>query len=144
MLTPLQKMEAPGAPDLVRRCFSLCSQVFRYAVVQGLAESNPAANIKPTDVLKPYKKGHFSSIDTKELPGFVKSLKENKACLYPITLLAIELMLLTFVRTSEMIKTTWDEIDLGNQLWIISGSRMKMKRDHIIPLSGRSVEIFKE
>ncbi|MDB5478595.1 MAG: phage integrase, partial [Alphaproteobacteria bacterium] len=86
LLVPLHRIEARGAPDMARRCFSLCNQVFRYAVVQDIINRNPAANIKPTDVMKPYKKGNFAAIDAKQLPDFVKNLRENKARLFPTTL----------------------------------------------------------
>lgn len=144
IVSALQRIEARGASDMARRCYSLCHQVLRYALVQGFITTHPAANIKPSDILKPYQKGHFASIDMKDLPTFLQDLKHNRARLFPTTLLAIELMLLTFVRTSELIGATWDEIDLKNKIWIIEGKRMKMKRDHMIPLSDRAVAILHE
>ncbi|MCD8494048.1 MAG: site-specific integrase [Alphaproteobacteria bacterium] len=57
----------------------------------------------------------------------------------------MELMLLTFVRTSELIKAKWDEIDLEQGVWIISGERMKKRgKDHIIPLSSQAVALLRE
>ncbi|MCK8491766.1 tyrosine-type recombinase/integrase [Spirosoma sp. RP8] len=144
VLLPIREVEARGANELARRTLGLCSQVFRYAIVQGIVSQNPIAHIKPIDALKPAKKGHFAAIESKELPALVKAIRDNKVRLYTTTQLALELMLLTFVRTSELIQAEWDEFDLEKKVWLIPASRMKMRRDHIVPLSIRAVEILVE
>ena len=55
----------------------------------------------------------------------------------PVTRMAIKLMALTFVRTTELIGARWDEFDLDGMRWDIPASRMKMKTPHIVPLSPR-------
>jgi len=144
VLLPIQQIEARGANELARRTLGLCSQVFRYAIVQGVITFNPVAHIKPIDALKPAKKGHFASIESRELPSLVQAIRDNKARLFSSTKLALELMLLTFVRTSELIQAEWDEIDLAKKTWLIPASRMKMRRNHIVPLSDRAIEILTE
>lgn len=144
VLMPIRQIEARGANELARRTMGLCSQVFRYAIVQGAIAYNPIAHIKPIDALKPAKKGHFASIESKELPALVKAIRENKVRLFTTTQLALELMLLTFVRTSELIQSEWMEFDLEKKVWLIPAERMKMRREHIVPLSDRAVEILKE
>jgi len=52
--------------------------------------------------------------------------------------------MLTAVRTSELIEATWDEIDFDNKLWIIPAQRMKLPRDHVVPLSSQAIAAFKE
>ncbi len=144
ILLPIRQIEARGAHELARRTLGLCSQVFRYAIVEGVIDRNPLAEIKPLDVLKPAKKGHFAAIESKELPALVKAIYENKARLYMSTRLALELMLLTFVRTSELIEAEWEEFDLDAKSWLIPAARMKMRRDHIVPLSDRAIKILNE
>lgn len=56
----------------------------------------------------------------------------------------MKLLMLTFVRTSELINAPWSEIDLDEATWIIPASRMKMRRDHIVPLSRQVIEILHE
>ncbi|HEY1096887.1 MAG TPA: integrase arm-type DNA-binding domain-containing protein [Alphaproteobacteria bacterium] len=144
ILLPIRQIEARGAHELARRTLGLCSQVFRYAIVQGVIERNPLGEIKPLDILKPAKKGHFAAIESKELPGLIKAIYENKARLFMSTRLALELMMLTFVRTSELIEAKWDEFDLEAKTWLIPAERMKMRREHIVPLSDRAIAILNE
>ena len=53
-------------------------------------------------------------------------------------------MLLTFVRTSELIEARWTEIDFENSMWTIPPERMKMRTPHLVPLSMQSVAILYE
>jgi len=61
-----------------------------------------------------------------------------------LTAHALRLMALTFVRTGELIGATWDEIDLDGAAWIIPAERMKMKTEHVVPLSKQAVELLRE
>jgi integrase len=61
----------------------------------------------------------------------------------PITRMAMKLMAMTFVRTTELIGARWDEFDLGDMRWDIPASRMKMKTPHIVPMSTQAVSVLK-
>ena len=50
----------------------------RYAVAHGRSERNPAADIKPSDVLKPAKKAYYARLDQKELPELLRRLTNTK------------------------------------------------------------------
>ncbi len=142
LLKALQKVENRGVRELTHRLAQMCAQVFRYAAVKGLGDNNPALNVKIA--LKPIRHKHYPAIEVQQLPEFVQILERNPARLYPQTLRALKLMMLTFVRTSELIKARWKEIDLENREWIIPAERMKMRRPHIVPLSKQAVALFKE
>lgn len=142
VLATLRKIEKRGAHEMARRTQQYCGQVFRYAVVTGRAERNPASDLR--GALQPPKRKHFASIEPKELPAFVSALNQNDARLFVQTRLAIRLLMLTFVRTRELIEATWDEIDLDAAEWSIPAARMKMKRPHLVPLSRQSVEILRQ
>jgi integrase len=58
--------------------------------------------------------------------------------------MAVELLMLTFVRTSELIEAKWEEIDWKNNQWLIPAARMKMRRDHIVPLSTQALGILEQ
>lgn len=75
---------------------------------------------------------------------FLGALYSNKARLMPLTHLAVQFMMLTFVRTGEMIKAEWSEFDLEEKIWLIPAARMKMSKDHLVPLSNQTIEILKE
>lgn len=140
LLKNLQLIEKRGAHEMARRAQQYCDQIFRFAIITSRLERNPATDIK--GALKPYKKGHYASFETKELPGFIAALKRNDARLFPQTRLGIELMMLTFVRTGELIKSKWSEFDLEDKTWRIPAERMKMRRPHLVPLSTQAIAIL--
>lgn len=142
ILDVVRKAEARKAFDVARRIKQTCGQIFRYGVATGRAERDPTADIK--DALRPYKMEHYAALDAKELPDFLATLEKNEGNLHLQTRLAMKFMMLTFVRTSEMIKATWNEFDLEEGTWIIPAAKMKMKRDHIVPLSKQAIEILNE
>lgn len=142
LLSVIQNIEERGAHEVARRAVQVCGHIFRYAAIMGRSEHNPAENLK--GVLKPYKKGHFAAFEARDIPEFLKKLERNEARLFEQTRLAIEMMLLTFVRTGELIKAKWDEFDLNERMWLIPAERMKMRKDHMVPLSTRTCEILKE
>jgi len=144
LLSAIRLIEKRGAHEVAHRALQTCGQVFRYAIGTGRGERNPAAELKGTDTLKPVKRTHYAAIDASELPDFLTALKENEARLYLQTRYAIELLMLTFVRTGELINAQWSEFDLDGRVWTIPKERMKMGKSHIVPLSKQAVEVLKK
>ena len=142
VLDAIRKIEARGAHEIARRTMQCCGQVFRYAVATGKASSDPTRDLK--GALTRFEKGHYAALETKDLPDFLKAIDRNEARLNPQTLRALRLLMLTFVRTGELINATWDEFDLDGATWTIPAKRMKMRRDHIVPLSKQAITILKE
>ena len=142
LLMAIKKIESRGALDIAKRVLSTCGQVFRYAVGHGLAERNPAADIKPSDVLKPTIKANYARLDQKDLPELLQKIEKYDG--QPLTRIALQLMVLTFVRTGELIGARWDEIDIVSRQWRIPAERMKMRSPHIVPLSSQSLTLIKE
>jgi integrase len=149
---PITKIEAPdlvemvkaiemrGAGDLAKRAMQNVGQIFRYAIAHGYAKRNPASEIRPADVLKPTHKTNLARIDAKELPALLRAIE-----VYPgthVTRLAMKLMALTFVRTSELIKAKWTEFDMEAARWDIPPKRMKMRDPHIVPLASQAIEVL--
>lgn len=130
-----------GVNDLAKRALQTSGQVFRYAIAHGLAKRNPAADIRPSDLLASRQKRNMARIDGKELPELMRRIDAYQGT--PVTRLAMKLMALTFVRTSELIGARWDEFDLDGLRWDIPASRMKMKTPHIVPLSTQAVSVLK-
>ncbi|MDR4519643.1 MAG: tyrosine-type recombinase/integrase [Nitrosomonas sp.] len=142
LLMAIKKIESRGALDIAKRALSTCGQVFRYAVGHGLAERNPAADIKPSDVLKPTRKANYARLDQKDLPELLQKIYEYDG--QPLTRIALQLMALTFVRTGELIGARWEEIDMTAKQWRIPAERMKMRSPHIVPLSSQSLTLINE
>ncbi len=142
LIMAVKKIEARGALDIAKRALTTCNQIMRYAVAHGLAERNPAADIKPADVLKPANKTNYARLDQNELPELLRKIDAYDG--QPLTRLALQLMALTFVRTSELIGARWEEINLAKKEWRLPAARMKMKTPHIVPLSDQSVAVLTE
>lgn len=142
VLSCVQKIENRGANELARRVLQLIGQVFRYAVITGRVERDITRDMK--GALMRYSKGHFASIEVDQFPELIKKLNRNDARMYRQTILAMKLMMLTFVRTSELIGAQWDEINFEKAEWNIPAERMKMKTPHIVPLARQALEILQE
>lgn len=142
LLSVLRQIEKRGALEIAHRAMQTCSQVFRYAIATGKAERNPAADLQ--GALQPVKHTHFAALEAKDLPEFLQTLERNDARLYQQTRHAVKLLMLTFVRTSELINAKWEEFDFEAKRWEIPAERMKMRKPHIVPLSQQVVEILQE
>ncbi|MBD2705651.1 tyrosine-type recombinase/integrase [Spirosoma sp. BT702] len=141
MLSCLQKIEKT-APDLSRRMKAACSHVFKYAIATGRAESDPTYGLEAA--MKKFKRGHYASISVDEFPQFLARLTDYEAHVHRQTFLALKLLLLTFVRTGELVEARWDEINFEKAMWVIPTERMKMNLPHIVPLSHQSLAVFRE
>ena len=130
-----------GAIDLAHRVLQMAGQVMRYAVAHDLIERNPATDVKPSDTLKSRRKENYARLGEKELPELLRKIEAYQGG--PYTRLAMQLMALTFVRTTELIAARWAEFDLQAAEWRIPPERMKMKTPHIVPLSPQAVEVLK-
>lgn len=63
---------------------------------------------------------------------------------HELTRMALRLLALTFVRTIELRRATWDQIDFNNALWSIPAQNMKMRRPHLVPLSTQSLQLLQQ
>ena len=141
LLALLRKIEARGVKDIPHIVRSISSSVFRYAIATGRAERDPAADLK--GALAPRVRRNLPSQTTPEAVGHLLIAIDN----YPGTFVvrsALQLMALTFCRTGELRNAEWREIDFEDGLWRIPAERMKMSRDHLVPLSRQSIAILRK
>ena len=132
-----------GALDIAKRAHQTMGQVFRYAIAHGKESKttrNPATDVKPGDIIESRKKENYARIELKEFPQLLRAIDASKS--QPLTRLAVKLMALTFVRTTELIEARWSEFDFDAEQWRIPAERMKMKTQHIVPLSRQSIHIL--
>lgn len=61
-----------------------------------------------------------------------------------LTQLALKILVLTFVRSGELRGAKWEEFDLNNHIWRIPAGRMKMKVEHLVPLSSQAIDLLKK
>lgn len=136
----VRKLEARGAIDTAHRVKQLCGQVFRFAVVSGFAERDVTSDLSEALAVKAGK--HFPAItEPKKVGDLMRSIQAYSG--HPATVAALKLAPLVFVRPGELRTAEWPEIDLEAAEWRIPGSKMKMKADHIVPLSSQAVETLR-
>ena len=136
----VRKIEQRGAADIAKRVLQTCGQIMRYAMANDVVAHNPVAGMKPSDVLKPHKRRNYPRIDQKELPALLRAIDAYVGSEH--TRLALQLMALTFVRTSELIGARWSEFDMKMARWSIPAERMKMKTPHIVPLGKQALAVL--
>lgn len=140
VLSAVQKMEARGAVESAHRVKQVCGQVFRFAVATGLAERDVTADLK--GALSTAVKTNYASItEPKEVASLLRSIYGYSG--HPYAVAALKLSPLVFVRPGELRGAEWMEIDLDGAEWRIPGHKMKMKSDHIVPLSEQAVAILR-
>lgn len=140
LVTMVKAIEGRGVPDLAKRALETTGQVFRYAIAHGYATRNPASEIRPRDVLKPTSKTNLARIGEKDLPILLRKIEIYQGT--HVTRMALKLIALTFVRTSELIGAKWDEVDVKAARWNIPEERMKTRKPHIVPLAPQSLEVL--
>jgi len=137
----MRKVEKRDARDVAKRIHETTSQVYRFAIANGLTDRNPAADFKPGDILAAAVTENRRRVDVKDLPELLVAIDEYNGD--AITVLAMKLMAYTFVRTSELIEAPWEEVDLEGARWTIPKERMKMETPHIVPLARQAVGVLR-
>lgn len=140
ILDAIRRIEKRGALDIASRALQRVSAVYRFAILTGRAEHNPAADF--TGVLKTRKVKHRAALSQAELPEFLEKLEQYDG--QTLTKLALSLVVLTFVRSNELRGAHWDEFDLDNAIWRIPAERMKMQAEHLVPLSKQTIQIIEK
>jgi len=142
ILSVLKKIEEQGKLEVASRSRQKCGAIFTYANLKQLCTNNPVSNLK--GALASPKKKKFNSLSPKDLPQFLVKLDEYDGAI--ITKLALRFVLLTFARTIEIRFANWNEFDLEDEepIWRIPEEKMKMGREHVVPLSSQALVVLKE
>lgn len=142
LLDALRKIEQRGAIETAGRLRQTCGQVFRYAIATGRAKRDPSVDLRGALRPKGRASGH-KAMALDEVPNFIAKLAAYDG--EPKTRLALRLMVLTFARTTELRAARWSEfenLEGVGPVWRIPAERMKMKREHIVPLAPQAVAII--
>lgn len=142
LLSTLKKIEKRGAIETTTRARKISGQIFRYGIQVSKCEYNPVPDLYGAFKRRQVK--HMASIEISEIPELLDALENNDARLFYRTRRAIRLSLLTFVRPGELRQAIRSEFNFDKQEWVIPASRMKMRKDHIVPLSTQAIKYFKE
>lgn len=134
-LESTKRARGAGTADRVRQT---AVQIFDFAIRKSKAEVNPARLLRGWEEIPP-------SVSHAPLPADQVTIFLDKVDAYTgqlTTKFCMKLLLLTFVRKTELIEAEWKEIDVKDAIWLIPAVRMKMKSPHIVPLSTQSLEVL--
>ncbi|MES2659478.1 MAG: integrase arm-type DNA-binding domain-containing protein [Verrucomicrobiota bacterium] len=140
LLTVLRQVQATGATEMTHRLLWICSRVFKFAVVIEATQQNPALNL--SEGLKPHRTEHHPVITVSELPDFLRAFAAIKC--RQQDRLAFRLLLLTVLRTGELRHSKWGDVNFDTAELRVRKEVMKMKDEHIVPLSRQALTAFRE
>ncbi|EKI2989562.1 TPA: tyrosine-type recombinase/integrase [Pseudomonas aeruginosa] len=140
VLEILQTIEARGAETVALMVRQWVSAVFRYAVATLRADGDPAAALRGA-ITRP-KVQHRKQLGRDDIPRLISALESYGG--YRTTIIAMRLLMYTFVRPGEMRAASWGEFDLQRAEWRIPAERMKMREAHVVPLSRQVRELLEE
>ncbi len=140
LLALLQKVEARGAYTQSKRLLNFLRQIWAYAIVIGACKHDVTIGLNL--VLHTQSVKHQNAVDIKDLPLLMQAISDYSRADDLITRYALQLIALTFVRKNELVLAKWVEFDLVNAVWKIPAERMKMRVEHIVPLSKQSLFIL--
>lgn len=140
-LAVIRKVESRGALDIAKRTKQRMGACFRYGMATGVCTSNP---VEPLDnVVESKSVVHRKMLDASLLPQFLRELYKGER-ITATTKQALKFIVMTFVRSSELRGMRWGEVDFKAKEWRIPAARMKMKQEHIVPLSEQALKILEE
>ena len=128
LLATVRVIEKRGALEIASRVLQRCGSVFRYGIATSRCNGNPATELR--GALKKPRRTHYTTIEKGGFPQLLRDIDGYQGS--PLTTYALQLMALTFTRTSELIEASWEEVNLDRAEWLIPAERMKMRRPHLV------------
>ncbi len=142
ILAVVRGIESRNALDVASRVLQDIRRVFRYGVQMGILATNPAFEL--SGIVRTRKTQHRASLAVDELGGFLCDLQHYHQQGRLLTRLALQLLIYTFVRPGELRGARWSEFDCKARLWRIPAGRMKMRAEHLVPLSTQAIAVLEE
>ncbi len=130
-------------PETARRVRQRIGTVMEWAISQGWRQDNPAQHISRSLPRQDRTKNHRKALPYQEVANCIAAVHASGA--WVATKLALEFLILTAARSSEVRLARWEEVaGDGGAAWLIPAARTKMRRLHRVPLSDRAQRILKE
>jgi integrase len=143
LIRVIERIEQRGSVDIARRVHNYIGRVFRYAVGRGLTTRDPSRDIELKDILPPADVTHHASVtDPKAVGGLLRAIEGFTGAF--TTRCALRFAALVFVRPGELRHAEWTEFDFDAAEWRIPADKMKMKEQHIVPLSAQAIAVLRE
>lgn len=136
-ISELEKLS--NKPATLKKSISVLNEIMNYAINCGLIDTNPLSKIKAAFAIMQHQA--FLALSASDLPGFIAWWDTVSL---PSIRYALIFQMLTMVRPSEARDAKWDEIDFDAGLWVIPAIRMKVGREHAVPLSSQALAVLEE
>jgi integrase len=140
LLYLLKSIEKSGRRETAKKMRGAISAVFRLAIVTLRAENDPTLPLRDA-LIPPKVVGRAAITDEKKFGALLRDMEAYTG--WRIVIDALKFQILTMTRPGEVRGAKKQEIDLEKRTWTIPAERMKMRREHVIPLSDQSLEIVK-
>ena len=128
--------------ETAKRVRTRIKVVFKRAVFKGFRVDNPADNLDG-ELPKPRKADeHHEALPYAEVANAIARARRSRAL--ESAKAALDFLVLTAARAGETLRAEWSEIDLEAREWRIPAARMKARKEHVVPLSGRAVDILND
>ena len=141
VLDVLRKVEARGHHETAKRLRSTIGAVFRYAIATARCDNDPTFALKGA-LTRPVVKSRPAITDKKALGGLLRAIDGFDG--QPTTSAALKLLALLAARPGELRHAEWREFNLDAAVWTIPASRMKMRREHRVPLPRQAVAVLRD
>ncbi|EGY01390.1 transposase [Nitrospirillum viridazoti Y2] len=129
-------------PETARRVRQRIGVILDWGHAKGFREAEtPTRAVSRGLPRQPKNKEHFAAMPWANVPGFLVQLKATDKAGEPVKL-AMEMLVLTAVRSGELRGARWGEFDIEGKEWRIPATRMKAGKAHSVPLSPRALAIL--
>ena len=136
----IQQLGQREVLDLAGRVLGMIKNILAYAADEELITVNPAHDLQAHKIVGKKKVENYSRIDAREIPILVRRINDYEG--RAVTRYALKILMLTFVRTSELLFARWNEFDFEEKLWRIPKERMKSGKDHLVPLANQTIRLL--
>ncbi len=117
------------------KCLLVMRLLFAYAIEQGWMDRNQNPALGSRGVRSKHKSKPHPTLRWEQLPEFFDRLEHNEPKAIPVTICAVKMAFMTFLRVGSLVPMRWSELDEEQDLWVIPADRMKSGREHAVPLT---------
>ncbi|CUH65742.1 Prophage CP4-57 integrase [Thalassovita gelatinovora] len=141
ILKTLRKVEAKGNYETAHRLRARIGSVFRYAVASGIADTDPTYALRDA-LIRPTRVHRAAITDPKALGQLLREIElfDGQAT----TRIGLQMLALLAQRPGEIRHAKWSEFDIEEKVWAIPAGKMKMRRDHSVPLPDQALALLDE
>lgn len=140
LLEVLSIMEKRGVTEKLKKVRQRCGEVWKYAIITGRAEYNPAPDLASAFI--PHQRENYPYLLADELPEFLSSADKYQGS--QIVRTALNILMLTGLRPGELRKSEWSFIDFESRTWKLPEKIMKMGRVHVVPMSDQVISLLRQ